>query len=195
VTEDLLTALEPVIEVFDSLGVRYSIGGSVASSIRGVPRSTLDIDIVADLVPSHARALGTALAGSYYADEDHIRNAILRQGCFNLIHLATAMKIDVFVLTGDRLACETFARRSPVTLGTAGTCRTFWVASAESMVVQKLRWYRSGGEVSERQWRDVVGILKVQEGALDREFMDRMAREGGLSDLLSRAWRDASEPV
>ncbi len=61
------------------------------------------------------------------------------------------------------------------------------VASAEDTLLAKLEWYRMGGEVSERQWRDVLGALKVQAGALDLEYLHRWASELGVDDLLERA--------
>ena len=62
-----------------------------------------------------------------------------------------------------------------------------WVATAEDLVAQKLRWYRDGGEVSDRQWRDVLGLLKVQGSRLDRVQLKKSASILRVEDLLARA--------
>ncbi len=95
---DIILALEPVVEAFDRLGVGYFIGGSVASSAHGLPRATLDVDMIADLEPSHVRLLVEALEKDYYIDANMILDAIRRLASFNLIHLSTMLKIDIFVL-------------------------------------------------------------------------------------------------
>ena len=98
---DVLVALTPVVESLERLGVRYLIGGSVASSLHGVARSTLDVDIVAALADVHVGPLASALAASYYIDESAVRDAVRRRAAFNVIHLDSMLKVDVFVLKAD----------------------------------------------------------------------------------------------
>ncbi len=95
-----------VARAFDSLGIRYLIGGSVASSVYGVPRATQDVDLVADIRPNHVDALTSALMGEFYVDADMIRDAIQRRASFNVVHLATMFKADIFVLQGDSWSRE-----------------------------------------------------------------------------------------
>jgi hypothetical protein len=71
--------------------------------------------------------------------------------------------------------------------------RAYDLATAEDVVLGKLEWYRLGNEISERQWRDAIGVLQVQKGTLDREYLEHWARELGLGDLLARALRDAGD--
>jgi hypothetical protein len=162
----------------------------VASSACGIARATLDIDVVADLLPQHASLLTRSIEKLYYIDEDMIKAAIERRSSFNIIHLETLLKIDVFILKNtpyDRLA---FSRKHPDTL-VEEDGSVFNFASSEDVVLNKLVWFRLGEGVSERQWLDVLGVLKVQKGVIDLEYLHRWAFELGVSDLLERAFTDA----
>lgn len=191
---DIVAALQPVIGVFERLGVTYQIGGSVASSAYGVARSSLDVDVVADLGPSHVDPLVDSLRDAYYADRHLIAEAVRRRGSFNLIHLSTMMKVDVFVLKDRPYDRESMRRRRLETLEEAAAAPSVYLTAPEDVVLHKLEWYRSGGEVSERQWLDVLGVLKVQRENLDREYLTRWASALGVDDLLGRAFEDAGPP-
>jgi len=187
---DLVAALRPVAEAFDALGLRYFLGGSVASSAHGVARASLDADVIAELEPSHVERLAHMLRDAYYTPIDQMRTAAAERRSFNLIHLATMFKIDVFVSKGrpfDRSAAD---RARTHMFGDDPDCR-FFVASAEDTVLAKLEWFRLGGGTSERQWWDIVGVLRVGTSA-DREYLRRWAPALGVSDLLERALADAT---
>ncbi len=184
---DLIAALEPTARAFEALGVAYHIGGSLASSAHGIVRTTVGIDLVADLRPEHCDEFIRLLGSGYYADSDSIRDAVSRRTSFHLIHLPTMVKLDVFVLAQDPFHQQSFARARPQQLESAEGARRYPMASPEDVVLQKLAWYRSGGEVSERQWKDVLGILKVQAGDLDGEYLRSWAQELGVNELLERA--------
>ncbi|MFQ5742207.1 MAG: hypothetical protein ACE5HV_01325 [Acidobacteriota bacterium] len=188
---DLLAALEPVLDILERLGVRYQIGGSVASSAHGMARATMDVDLVADLVAEDVAPLVQALEADYFADEEMIRSALREHTSFNFIHQPTMLKIDVFLPKKrpyDQVALE---RSRLDTLVDEPTARSVPVASPEDIVLQKLEWYRLGGEISERQWTDVLGVLRVQGESLDREYLRRWAMELGIADLLDRALSEA----
>jgi hypothetical protein len=187
---ELLQAIGRVVAVFDVLGVDYLVGGSVASSVFGEPRQTLDADLVARLLGRHAEPLATHLQKEFYADLGAIRVAIQTQGCFNLIHLHTMTKVDVFVRWRDPFAQSQFARRQKKSVEQSSSLELFF-ASAEDTILAKLEWYQKGGEVSDRQWRDVLGVLKVQADALDRNYLVHWAGELGLARLLHRAFSEA----
>lgn len=187
---DIIEALNKVIECFDKLGITYYIGGSVASSAYGMARATMDVDLVANIEISKVDSLVKSLETDYYIDTEMIKNAIHRSCSFNLIHLETMIKIDVFIL-GDRpYDSEAFARRQPDTLDEESS-RKFYLSSPEDIILKKLQWYQKGGGVSEQQWKDVLGVLKVQGGKLDLEYLKYWASRLILSDLLNRSFDDA----
>lgn len=187
-SEALRVCLE-VTRLLERLGVRYAVGGALASSLHGVPRSTNDADVGAELREEHVRPLVEALEGRFYVDEERVRHAVRKGSSFNLIELRSVFKVDVFVLGEAPLDQEQLARRQRTALPDGG--EELDVSSAEDTVLQKLRWYRLGGESSERQWRDVLGVLDVAGKRLDREYLRRGALLLGVEDLLERAVREA----
>lgn len=183
---DPVRVLLEVTDLLDALGVPYFLGGSLASSLLGEPRSTVDVDLVIALRSSDVGALLEGLASEFYVDEDAARAAVERRASFNAIHQPTVLKVDFFVLgdaSFDRAQLERRRRSAPL----EASGRSVWVSSAEDLVLRKLDWYRQGGGVSDRQWRDVLGVLKVQAGRLDLDHLRRWAATLGLTDLLLRA--------
>ena len=188
---DLVAALRPLADALDALGVRYYLGGSVASSAHGIARASLDADIIAALEPEHVDPLTNRLASAYYIPVDRLRSAVVARSPCNFIHLATMFKIDVFVSKGrpfDRQAAE---RARLQAIDEAPDAPRFPVASPEDTVLAKLEWFRLGGETSERQWWDIVGVLKVTHEA-DRGYLRCWAASLGVADLLERALADAA---
>lgn len=176
-----------VVQAFDEIGIEYVVGGSLASSVYGVPRATQDVDLVADLKLSHADPLQELLGGEFYVDSDMIRDAVRRQGSFNVIHLATMFKADVFLMRQDDWSREEMRRaRSEELEGPQGPT-TVRFATPEDTILHKLIWYRLGDEVSDRQWSDVLGVLKIQGDGLDDEYLDKWASQLDVADLLDRA--------
>lgn len=93
----LVAALQPVVEAFEQLGIPYLVGGSIASSAHGSPRSTNDVDHVAGLRLEHIEPLRAILGTAYYAPAELLAEAVCRRTCANLLHIATGFKIDIFV--------------------------------------------------------------------------------------------------
>ena len=183
----IVAALAPVVDAFDDLHVGYYIGGSVASSALGLPRTTIDVDLVADLSAHHVCPLAKRLEREYYLNSETLSDAVKEREAFNLIHLATMLKLDVFVLKTTAYDQTTSQRARKRALFPEIGEREFVLASAEDVALHKLHWYELGGRVSERQWGDVVGVLKVQGDQLDLDYMRRWARELEVEDLLSTA--------
>ena len=192
---DLLRALGPVVDVLERLGVPYYVGGSLASSTHGVARASIDADVIADLGPEHVAPLARELASAFYLSEDRMRVAVEARRSFNLIHLETMFKVDVFVAKGRPFDRQVFGRAREEALEDSPQARRFFVASPEDTVLSKLEWFRAGGEVSERQWADVVGVLKTGWGGLDRDYLARWASSIGVQDLLERAILDAEPSI
>ena len=184
---DLIAALTPVVEVLERLDVAHQLGGSVASSAYGQARATMDVDLVARLDESHVRPVVDALQEAYYVDEGAMREAILGRSSFNLIHQATMMKVDVFVPKDRPYDAEALRRRRRDRLDETPGAREFCVATPEDVVLSKLEWYDLGGRVSERQWSDVLGVLRVQGDAIDEAYLRRWAAELRVADLLESA--------
>ncbi|MBI2755335.1 MAG: hypothetical protein HYX52_01355 [Chloroflexi bacterium] len=191
---EALDAAAPVLEVFEELRVRHHVGGSLASSVYGTPRATADVDVVAELSDDLASVLVERFSGAYYVDAGAVLDAIRRRRSFNLIHLETMVKVDVFIPEDRAFDQQELARARRLSLEPVEGARLYFVKSAEDLVVRKLEWYRRGGEVSERQWNDVIGVLRVQAGRLDEEYLDRWAGELRLSDLLDAAMKQAGGP-
>ena len=181
--------------ILQRLGVPYVTAGSFASSLHGEPRSTDDVDIVADLRPAHVLPLTAALAAEWYADQEAVREAIARGASFNAIHLATGVKVDVFVVGADPFDARRVASGRPVRVG-AEPGAELRVDTAEYTVLRKLECrarlarVRIDAEISDRQWRDVIGIIRTQGLRLDRGELSTWAERLGVSDLLARALRE-----
>ena len=173
-----------VTGVLDGLGVMHTVGGSLASSFAGEPRASVDVDVVAALGEQHITALVSALSAEFYVDADGLRRAIRERSSANLVHRRTQLKVDIFVAGGTPLDAQQLARRRAVDLGGG---RRMYVHPPEDILLQKLRWYRLGGEVSDRQWRDVAAIVRVQGPLLDRAYLRDGAAVLGVVDLLERA--------
>ncbi len=186
---EILAAITPVVEAFEGLGVAYHIGGSVASSAYGIIRATFDADLVADLRLEHVRPLVNQLGAEYYIDADAVRDAIRRRGSFNAIHLDTMLKVDVFIPKTRAFDQEELRRTRQETL--VEGMRPFYMASPEGTILNKLEWYRMGGEVSTSQWNDILGVLKVQGTALDMVYLQRWAKALQVTDLLEKALVEA----
>ena len=175
-----------VVPVFDELKITYYIGGSVASSTHGDRRQTNDVDIVADMQVEHASPFVERLQDKFYVDEPMIRNAIKRKSSFNIIHFATAYKVDVFVMQAQPYDREAARRRVREIIEGEPSVETY-LAQVEDVVLAKLRWFQATGNSSEKQWRDIMGVLKAQCFNLDLDYLQRWAGEIGVADLLEKA--------
>ncbi len=177
-----------VIAVLEEMGVPYHVGGSFASSIHGVPRQTRDLDLVVELSFSHVAAFAACLQAEFYVEAESIQRAVERRSHFNLIHHGTGFKVDLFVSGGGAFDRMEMARAALHALGDE-TPRSVRVKSAEDTLLRKLAWYRLGGEMSDRQWNDVLGILRTQTGRLDLAYLRTWAATLDVADLLDRALR------
>jgi len=180
-----------VTGVLEKLGVPYLIGGSLASTLYGMVRTTQDSDIITEMHAEHIQPFIAALQNEFFIDEEIIAESIERNSSFNIIHRETMFKVDIFTPRPrpfqqsqlDRAQKQTFRFETEMSAN---------FASAEDTILSKLEWYRLGGEVSERQWRDILGVLKTRAGELDIDYLRRWATELKVSDLLERSFQEAA---
>jgi hypothetical protein len=169
-------------------GVGYFLGGSLASSFQGEPRATNDIDLVVDLAESQVDPLAAALGPDFDLDAVALRRAARERGSWNVIHLPTVTKVDLFVLGTSPFDRSEFERRQRVEVRSG---RSLFLKSAEDTVLRKLLWHRAGGGVSDRQWRDLVEVLRISREVLDGAYLDTWAVRLDLVAPLARARADA----
>lgn len=175
----------------EAAGGAYFVGGSVASSLQGEPRATNDIDVVLELPIGRIPQLVSNLGADFEVDVEVLRDALSHARTCNIFYLPQVMKIDLFGVGPSQFDESEFGRRRPVVVGPQG--ETLMVKSAEDTVLRKLLWYREGGGVAERQWRDVVGVLRISGPILDRAYLQAWAGRLGLDDLLARASAESGQ--
>jgi hypothetical protein len=181
-----------VADVLDRLAIRYTVGGSLASSMGGEPRSTLDVDMVVAMRDADVPSFVAAVAPEFYVSEVTLRRAVRERSTANLIHQQTSVKVDLFVVGSTPIDEIQLARRQRVQVW-SDPDRFLYVHPPEDILLQKLRWFRRGGEVSDRQWRDILGIVRVQGPRLDRDYLEGTAALIGVADLLGRALGHAAD--
>ena len=186
----LAQAFQELLAALDRTETAFFVGGSVASGAHGLARLTNDIDIVVDLPPERVAEFCEAFGSAFYADRDMVSRAVAAGRPFNLIHLASAYKFDFFPAGNDAFSRCQLARRKFTAGSVTGLENIeFPVASPEDTILAKLLWFRKGGGVSDRQWSDILGVIKVQADRLDRAYLKKWADELGVADLLNEVLR------
>ncbi len=179
-----------VTTVLEELGVPYVIGGSLASTLHGMIRTTQDSDIITGMRPEHISSFVSSLQKDFFIDEEMIADAIQHNSSFNIIHRATMFKVDIFIPRPRPFQKSQISRAQRHSFALENEISANF-ASAEDTILSKLEWYRMGGETSERQWRDILGILKTRAGELDIEYLKKWAMDLGVTDLLERALNES----
>jgi hypothetical protein len=186
---DVIHATRLVADALEKLGVTYVVCGSLASSVHGMVRTTMDTDLIADLQQEQIIPLVELLEDAFYIDEEMIRSAIQRRSFFNIVHLESMFKVDIFIPRQRLFDRNQLSRRQETNIGEEQI--SLFILSPEDTVLAKLEWYRMGNEISDRQWRDILGVLMIQEDGLDHPYLRRMADKLGVADLLESALQEA----
>lgn len=179
-----------VTAVLEKLGIPYVIGGSLASTLHGMIRTTQDSDIITEMGLQHIEPFVSMLQNEFFVDEEMIANAIQRNSSFNILHRETMFKVDIFIPSLRPFQQSQFARAQRQAFELDEEMRANF-ASAEDTILAKLEWYRLGGETSERQWRDILGIFKTRAGELDLAYLKKWAKDLDVADLLARARKES----
>lgn len=170
--------LRELILALEELRIPYALGGSIAAIAYGEPRTTLDIDVVADLVAEDVERLKTRFPEpEFFLDAKAALEAVIERAQFNIIHISSAMKIDVFVPSDDVARSQIYrSRRFSVLPGLAAE-----VSPPEELIVKKMVYYREGG--SERHLRDVASMLSVSDDLIDRQRIQDLTERLGLEEV------------
>jgi hypothetical protein len=183
----LSEALGALLAALDRVEVPYEIGGSVASSSHGIPRTTMDVDLVVDLPPDTIEQFVSELGGEFYADTDRIREAFAAGRPANLIHLKSLWKFDLFPLMNDEYGRTEFGRRTFREIRPdGGAPMECAISSKEDAILRKLEWFRAGGEIAERQWSDLTGMWSAAGSLADMNYLGHWAERLGVRDLLEK---------
>ena len=184
-TEEYLV-LKQLTDVLYDMKIDYAIGGSIASSVYGKVRFTQDADIAVASFVDKAERFYSVLKENFYISKDAMYHAISSRSSFNVIHLKSAFKIDIFIQKDDDFHRQLFLRRKKVKLDES-IDHLFDIVSAEDIILLKLQWYQSAGCISERQWSDILEVLAVQAESLDMRYLKSCSEKLGLNDILNRA--------
>jgi hypothetical protein len=171
-------ALQSLLRVFQEKGVPHAISGSMASNAYGEVRSTKDADIVMAIEWARLGEIFNALEPEFEIDRQLRLEGVTATSRFVLKHRASRFVIELFLLSNDPFDHSRFERRVPDTyLGFA----TFFM-SPEDTVVQKALWFKRTRNRKHRD--DLLGVLRVQAGQLDWNYIHRWAEQHGTRALL-----------
>lgn len=188
---DPIAVTSKVAAVLEKLSVPYFVGGSLASALYGMVRTTHDADIIAKLELEQLPFFVSSLEAEFYIDEEMIRDAVRRRSSFNIIHRESTFKVDIFIPQPSPFQQSQMARAQKTNFSKEPEINIRF-ATPEDIILAKLDWYRMGGEVSERQWLDIRGVLMTRQNELDLDYLRYWSEELQLSQLLDRALREIS---
>lgn len=188
---DVIAAMRPVINSLEELNVPYYIGGSIASSSLGVSRATMDVDIITSLGLVHVERIVQLLDEKYYVDSEMIKDAIKHKSTFNVIHHDTSYKIDFFISKATEYQQIIFERISRKKLVDKDDAIEVFICAPEDVILTKLTWYLERGGTSEKQWNDILGVLKIQKNILDMNYLVNWAEKLSVKSELEKALTDA----
>jgi hypothetical protein len=179
-----IAVLEKLIKILDCLGIAYVIGGSMASSVYGTARFTQDADISVEPFGLISNSFFDALKNDFYISKDAMNQALQNRTSFNIIDLASAFKIDIFIRKDNDFHKQIFSHHRKLQFGNINKEKSF--VAPEDVILLKLEWYKQSGCVSDRQWSDVLGVIGVQKDSLDYKYLKTWAEKLNLTELLEK---------
>jgi hypothetical protein len=180
-----IAVLEQFADILDELNIAYAIGGSFASSAYGAVRFTQDADITVDSFGQKGNKFFDTVKSDFYISNEAMNYALQNRTSFNIIHLATAFKIDIFIRKDDEFQRQMLFHSRKLPLGESSKKVSF--VSPEDIILLKLDWFRQSGYSSERQLSDVRGVLAAQKDSLDLDYLKNWAKKLGLNELFQKA--------
>lgn len=188
--EDPIWLIYQLITIFDSLNIPYYISGSVASSLQGEVRFTEDLDLAIEIQPEQVQLLINALSQDFYISEVAVDEAIRGiTNSFNVIHLQTTEKADIFISRQTEFDFNKMSRRQ--LYNSDIPAEAFYVCSPEDTILQKLLWFKLTNYESQKQWRDILGVLKLQRESLDWSYLSLWSRNLEVRESLLEAMDDS----
>ena len=186
--QDSISLAGELHQIFESINIDYYVNRGVASSIHGEPRSTRDLDLVIEVKPNQIDLLVKTLeASGYYCPAGAVEDLHCGLGnMLNITHTETIANADIYIKDNSPYSISQMNRKILIDVE---EIPVFWIASAEDIILQKLRWGK--GSKSEKQWRDVLGIIKLQSKNLDYGYLTEWAENldlvADLSEVLTQA--------
>lgn len=185
-----LEILKDFTDILESLGIAYGIGGSVASSIYGKVRFTQDADMTVEPFEDKAEEFFRLVSSDFYISSSAMQQALTQKSSFNVVHLESAFKIDVFIRKDTEFEKQILSRRNFMKLSDKLE-KAFSIVSPEDIILLKLRWYQQTGCSSEKQWEDILSVLEVQKDKLDFGYLNKWAGILKIDRLLAEAISEA----
>jgi hypothetical protein len=167
-------------------GIRYAVGGSWASTAFGDPRFTNDVDVLADVSTANLSLFLQSLPAQFYFDAEDAFRAVQLGRPFNTIHMPTVLKFDIFPARAFPLGLQELDR-AIVVQGSGLSQEAIRFVTPEDILLAKLHWLQMGGSVSEVQWRDIQGLLRIRRLSLDVGYLQENAAKLGVSEGLKKA--------
>ena len=180
-----------MVKALDEASIGYYVGGSIASSAYGIARATMEVDMILKLNPFQVQNFVYKLKNEYYIDVEMINDALINKTSFNILHLDSMLKIDFFILKDESYSLKSFERKIKNSLDDSDESIKIFLCSPEDIIISKLKWFNLSDETSERQWLDILGVIKVQKNNLDREYLKYWADQLDLLELLHKAFQQS----